>query len=256
MTYMSHTASRIKEEVYRRHYLGRAALEERRKFLAGEAERVETEFAAAERAEREAGSREDCCNRVIRYLPEIKFLFPSVAACVLLKDQLATSNEELAAVDTQSFKELEGKRKILEEQLTNLKNDNDRLQKTSGGLGTQLTNYQKELDIYTISREEKEESVKSFGGEYPLMIGECEGYAEDQLAKNSIEKLTSTHESTLKNFKTRTENCKKDYNILVRNYDQEFHYLLGMEPSENAEAENLLKRLETSELPEYREKIA
>jgi uncharacterized protein YPO0396 len=60
----------------------------------------------------------------------------------------------------------------------------------------------------------------------------------------------------LKGFKTRTETCKKEYNRLVADYEHEFHYLLGMEPSENAEAETLLKRLETSELPQYREKIA
>ena len=78
MQYMSHTASRIREEVYRRHYLGRAALEQRRKFLAAEKQRLETEFAAAERDERSASENEERNSRVLRFLPEMKFLFPSM----------------------------------------------------------------------------------------------------------------------------------------------------------------------------------
>ncbi|MDR2952715.1 MAG: hypothetical protein LBU82_05680, partial [Treponema sp.] len=121
MTYMNHTASRIKEEVYRRHYLGRAALEERRKFLIAEAARVDAEHAAAEREEREALGREDCCNRVIRFLPEVKLLFPSIAGAELLASQLAAEEEELVLVDTQSFRELENKRVELERLLNFLK---------------------------------------------------------------------------------------------------------------------------------------
>jgi len=256
MTYTNHTASRIKEEVYSRHYLGRTALEERRKFLSAEALRVETELTAAEREEREARNREDCCNRVIRFLPELKYLFPSVTNAESLAEQLASAEKELDAIDTQSFKELENKRGELEQHLNLLKEDNNRLQKTCGSLNNKLSNCRENLDQFTQFQEEKEESVKIFGNDHPLMIGECEEYAQDKLSKSSIAELTNTYEATLKGFKTRTETCKREYNKLVRDYEQEFHYLLGMEPSDNAEAETLLKRLETSELPQYREKIA
>jgi uncharacterized protein YPO0396 len=256
MTYTNHTASRIKEEVYRRHYLGRTALEERRKFLTNEIQRVEAEFANAEREERDAAGREDCCNRVIRNLPKLENLFPSIAISISLKDELTKTEDELAAVDTQSFRELEEKRKELEDQLSLMKYDNDRLQKSSGVLSNKLSNCREDLDNYTHSQEEKEEAIRIYGSDHPLMITECEEYAEDKLSKNSITDLTNSYESTLKQFRTRTDSLKKEYNKLVADYQQEFHYLLGMEPSENAEAETLLKRLETSELPEYREKIA
>jgi uncharacterized protein YPO0396 len=256
MTYRNHTASRIKEDVYSRHYMGMAALEKRKKDLTAEAERIEAEFVSAEREEREARGREDCCNRVIRSLPKLMNLFPSIAEAELLADQLAVSEKELAAIDTQSFKELENKRGELEKYLELLKEDNNKLQKTSGGLNIKLTNYRDDLDRFTQSQEEKEEAIKNFGGDHPHMIGECEEYAQDKLSKNSIADLTNSYESTLKGFRTRTETCKKEYNKLVADYEHEFHYLLGMEPSDNAEAETLLKRLETSELPQYREKIA
>jgi len=256
MTYTNHTASRIREDVYSRHYLGRTALEERKKFLSSEALRVEAELTVAEREEREARNREDCCNRVIHSLPKLINFFPSIADAESLAEQLASAEKKLDAIDTQSFKELENKHGELEQQLNLLKEDNDRLQKTWGGLNTKLSNCREDLDQFTHSQEEKENAIKNFSNEHTLMIGECEEYAQEKLSKNSIADLTNTYESTLKSFKTRTETCKKEYEKLVRDYEQEFHYLLGMEPSDNAEAETLLKRLETSELPQYREKIA
>jgi predicted nucleic acid-binding Zn-ribbon protein len=256
MTYTNHTASRIREEIYRRHYLGRSALEERRKFLSAEAGRVEGEFAEAEKMEREAAGLEDCRNRVIRSLPELKYLFPSIAAGAALREDLDKANRELAELDTQSFRELEEKRKDLEGQIGLLKEDDVRLQRTWGDLNRKFSDCQDALEGFTRSLEEKEETIKSFGNDHPLLIGECEAYADERLSKNSIAELTSTYESTLKNFKTRTESLRKEYNKLVADYSDEFHYLLPVDPSENTEAETLLKRLETSELPEYREKIA
>ena len=256
MTYMNHTASRIKEEVYRRHYLGRSALEERRVFLIAEAERVEAELTSAEREERDAKSREECCNRVINTLPEIKLLFPSIAGSALLKEQLSAAEEELAAVDTKSFRELENKRKELEGQLNLLKEDNDRLQNQLGSLSNKLSTCRKELETYSRTQEEKEELVRVFGSEHPSMIGECEDYAAKRFSEVSIADLSNTYESTLKAFKTHADTNKKEYSRLVAEYEHEFHFLLGMDPAENEKAESILKRLETSELPEYREKIA
>jgi uncharacterized protein YPO0396 len=256
MTYTTHTASRIREDIYRRHYLGRAALEERRKFLSAELLRVEAEFIAAEKDERTARGLEDCRNRIIRFLPELKYLFPAVAGAILLNSQLIAAEEDLAAIDTQSFRELEDKRKVLEARLDLFKEDNDRMQKTWGSLNTKLSNCREDLDRFTQSQEEKQEAVKIFSNDNPLMIGECETYAEERLSKHSIAELSTSYEATLKGFRSRTESLKKEYNKLVAEYEHEFHYLLGMEPAENTEAETLLKRLETSELPEYREKIA
>jgi uncharacterized protein YPO0396 len=256
MTYSNHTASRIKEEIYKRHYLGRTALEERKIFLAAEILRVEEELTIAEKEEREARIHEDCLNRVLRYLPEMKMLFPSIANTVQLKEQIAVSKDELEKIDTKSFKDLENKRNNLQEELNQLKEDNDRLQNRLGGLNVSLSNYRRDLDHYTQSQEIKEEAIKYFSAEHPLMISECEAYAVKRLSETSIQDLTNTYETTLKNFRTRTETCRKEYSKLVAEFEHEFHYFLEMEPSENAKAETFLKRLETSELPEYCEKIA
>jgi uncharacterized protein YPO0396 len=256
MTYTSHTASRIKEEVYRRHYLGRAALEERRKFLAAETSRLEGELTEAERSEQEAAKREDYCSRALRQLPLLKELFPAVENCTAIQNNLNIAEQERAAIDTTSFKEMEIKRAQLEQQIVLLKEDNDRLQTAKGTLGGKLTSLQDILECSSEALEEREETVKKFGSDHPLLIGECETYANDKLAKSTIGELYSTYEATLKNFKTRTESLKKEYSRLVADYEQAFNTFLNQDPSENDEAKTLLKRLETSELPEYREKIA
>ncbi|MDR0316426.1 MAG: hypothetical protein LBH97_05940 [Treponema sp.] len=256
MTYKGHTASRIGEEVYRRRYLGRAAQEERRKFLVSEKDRLEIELAAAEREERQATEHEDCCERVIRFLPKLENLFPSVENSEALCKDLIQAKTELAAIDTRSFIELEERRKEIEKQLFLLKEDNNRLQNERGDLNRTLSTCKDELEISSRRQDEKEDRIKSFGSDHPLMIGGCEEYAEERFLKASIAELTNTYETTLKRFKTTTETLKKEYNALVREYENVFNQFLDTDPADNAEAETLLKRLETSELPEYREKIA
>jgi len=255
MTYHSHTASRIREEVYRRHYLGQSAREEWRKRLLGEVERLEEEAASWERAERTAREGEDYCNRALKCIPELKHLFPSLAACSALRQELARAEEELAGVDTRSFRELEAQRKALELQIAQIKKENNYKQMWKGNLQTKLENYRDELEGWTRSQEEKEEETRKFGEEHPLQIGECESYVKKRLASSTLEELNRNYLKTLERYRSDAERARKEYGSLVRNYETEFHYLLGMEPQENEEAEGLLKRLETSELPVYREKI-
>ena len=256
MTYMAHTASRIREDIYSRRYLGRAALEERRRFLSTEKERLEAELAAAEREEKNAGEHEECYDRVIRFLPEIKLLFPSIDNLNTLNKNLSQAKHDLTLIDTKSFSKLEDKRKEIEADLALLKDDNNKAQNEKGTLTNKLSMYRDNIELYTRQYDEKADIIKKFTSDNPLMIGECETYAEERFAKHSLSELSNSYEATLKRFKTNTETSKKEYSKLVRDYENEFHHLLGMEPSENAEAEILLKRLETSELPEYREKIA
>jgi len=123
-------------------------------------------------------------------------------------------------------------------------------------LSNKISGFNDELINFTALHEEKEEAVKSFANDNPVMIVDCEIYAQEKLSKSSIEELSSTYETTLKNFRTRTESLKKEYAELVRNYEIEFHHFMNTDPGENKDADTLLKRLETSELPEYREKIA
>ncbi|MDR1931069.1 MAG: AAA family ATPase [Treponema sp.] len=256
MSYGSHTASRIREEVYRRHYLGQAARKERREFLLAESERLRRERDGAELREKEAEKREELFHRAARTLTELRFLFQAVEACGKLSADLARSREELAAVDTRSFRELQEKRDLLLRRTRDAETEINRLHGSLGGVNQSAAAFREELGALELSLEEKVRGIGSFGEAHPLEIGECEAYAEKQIEKASLKDLSGSYESTLKGFRSRVDNLKKEYQTLTQGYDREFNALLSLEPSENDEAEGILKRLETSELPEYREKIA
>ena len=121
-----------------------------------------------------------------------------------------------------------------------IKENNEQKLTTKGILSNKLTERRDELERLSVQHEEKDESIKNFSGNNPVMIGDCETYAQEKLLKSNLEELNSTYESTLKNFKTRTDSLKKDYTELVRGYEQEFHHFLNLEPSENIKVKTLL----------------
>jgi uncharacterized protein YPO0396 len=101
-----------------------------------------------------------------------------------------------------------------------------------------------------------ENSLKAFGETHPAELSGCEAYAEEQTSKTRVKDLFDSYEATLKGFRTRVESLQREYHNLVQSYDRDFNALLSVEPNESAEADKILRRLETSELPAYREKIA
>ncbi|MDR3336600.1 MAG: hypothetical protein LBT16_05285 [Treponema sp.] len=256
MRYSNHTASRIREEVYKRHYLGQAALEERKLFLLAERDRLTGEHDNAEAEEREAGARENAYYRVRNTLTEMQFLLPALENCRTYRENLERAEKELAAVDTASFRKLEEKHRALDGELKDIDDEKVRLHTTLGGLNTTADNCRNSIAKLSQSLAEKEDAIKVFADANPLMIGECEAYAEKRYGEAAITELTTTYESTLKGFRSRTESLQVEYRKLVLNYNQEFQYMLSLEAQENTEAETMLKRFETSELPDYREKIA
>ncbi|MDR1025332.1 MAG: hypothetical protein LBL56_06345, partial [Treponema sp.] len=247
MTYGNHTASRIREDVYQRHYLGQAARKKRREFLLTELERLRQERDDAEQREKQAELREEIFHRAGRTLIELQFLLPAVGACEKLISDLARSREELAAVDTRSFRELQEKRDALAAEIKKLEGEINRHHENLGGLIRSDAAYREELISLEASLKEKEGAIRSFGEAHPLEIGECESYAEKQIEKKSIQDLSNSYESTLKGYRTKVENLKREYQTLVQAYDREFNALLSLEPAEHDEAERILKRLETSE---------
>ncbi|MDR0377545.1 MAG: hypothetical protein LBH70_07105, partial [Spirochaetaceae bacterium] len=113
MTYSSHTASRIREEVCRRHYLGRSSRVERMDFLRAESARLRREHDAAAEQENQAAREEELFRRAYKTLVEMSYLFPSIQRCKDLETERAKTEEDLAAIDTSGFEELQTKRALL-----------------------------------------------------------------------------------------------------------------------------------------------
>ncbi|MDR3170581.1 MAG: hypothetical protein LBU17_03015 [Treponema sp.] len=256
MTYSGHTASRIREDVYRRHYLGQAARKERKEFLLMEADRLRRERDNAALREQRAAEGEERFRRAYRALLEIAHLFPSVAASAALKEDLAQSEEELAAIDTRGFKELEDKKAALSLQIQEADKRLIQYSENIGGVHHTITSYQKALEAVASALELREQAIRAFGEAHPAELGNCETYSKEKIGKSSIQELSETYEATLKGFRSRVESLQREYHNLVQGYDRDFNALISVEPSESAEVDRLLNRLETSELPEYQEKIA
>jgi energy-coupling factor transporter ATP-binding protein EcfA2 len=255
MTYSNHTASRIREEVYRRHYLGRSSRKERQEFLLAESVRLRGERdRAAEKEERAAGE-EGLFRRAYRTLVNMGVLFPSIQKCKDLETEKAQTEADLAAIDTSGFEELQNRRAVL---LARIGETEERLQRRHqelGKTGEGAEENKAKLAGAAAYLETREQSLRVFGGEHPAELADCEAYAEEKLRKTGITELLNTYDSTLKGFRSRTESLQREYQNLVQTYDRDFNALISLHPRDSAEADKLLNRLEMSELPEYQEKI-
>ncbi|MHB9294067.1 putative Chromosome partition protein Smc [Hollandina sp. SP2] len=255
MAYSNHTASRIREEVYRRHYLGQSSRKERKEFLLVESVRLRRERdGAAEKEERAAGE-EGLFRRAYKTLVEMGYLFPSIQKCKDLEREKAKTGADLAAIDTSGFEELQTKRAVL---LARIEETQERLQwrlQELGKTGEGAEETKAKLAAAAGHLETCEQSLRVFAGEHPAELADCEAYGEAKLRKTGAAALLNTYDSTLKGIRSRTESLQREYQNLVQVYDRDFNALISLHPRDRAEADKLLNRLEMSELPEYQEKI-
>ncbi|GHV90168.1 ATPase [Spirochaetia bacterium] len=255
MRYSGFTASRIDQNIYSRHYLGKAAQRERKEFLTAEKLRLQKVHEEEAAKEQNAAQKEDIFRRAGRTLIDLSYLLPSVAAVEKMHRDLTEAEKELSAIDTKSFRELLEKRDSLAKRLRESDGELQNYYKEQGSENQICIDCRASIESIIIAIEERERAIQLFGEGHPLEIGECEDYAEKQLSKENAAELSNKYESTLKGYQTGVKNRRAEYADLVHNYDRDFHTYLPLDPAENDEAEKLLRRLETSELPEYREKI-
>jgi uncharacterized protein YPO0396 len=255
MTYSSHTASRIREDVYRRHYLGQSSRRERKEFLLAESVRLRRERDEAQEREAKANADEKIFHNAYKALVEMSYLFPSVQRCGELEAEQAGAEADLAAIDTSGFEELQRKRNVLLDRIAEVTGALDSYNQNLGDTKRAVMDNKTRLDEAAAELEQHEQSLRLFGESHPLELADCEANAEEKLRKTGIEELINTYDSTLKNFRSRTESLRREYQHLAQEYDRDFNALLSLDPEDSAEADKLLYRLETSELPEYQEKI-
>ncbi|MDR2741325.1 MAG: hypothetical protein LBB98_04135 [Treponema sp.] len=255
MTYSGHTASRIREEVYRRHYLGQSSRKERKEFLLAGSVRLRREYDAAAEKEKQAAQEEDRFHRAYKTLVEMGYLFPSIQKCKDLETEKAKTGADLAAIDTSGFEERQSKRAVLLARIAETEETLQRRLQELGKTGEGAEENKVKFNAALEYLETREQSLRIFGREHPAELADCEAYAEEKLRKTGIAELLNTYDSTLKGFRSRTESLQREYQNLVQTYDRDFNAVISLDPRDSAEADKLLNRLEMSELPEYQEKI-
>jgi uncharacterized protein YPO0396 len=255
MTYSTHTASRIREEVYRRHYLGQSSRKERKEFLLAESVRLRRERDAAAEQEEKSARKEELFRRAYKTLVEMSYLFPSIQKCEDLETEQAKTAADLAAIDTSDFEELQNKRAVLLARIAETEETLQRRHQELGRTGEGAEENKAKLAAAAAHLETRERNLQVFGKEHPEELADCEAYAEEKLRKTGIADLLNTYDSTLKGFRSRAESLQREYQSLVQAYDRDFNALISLHPRDSEEAGRALNRLEMSELPEYQEKI-
>ncbi|MDR0910706.1 MAG: hypothetical protein LBM77_13205 [Spirochaetaceae bacterium] len=257
MTYSNHTAGRIKEEVYKRHYLGEAAKERRKNELQNEIQDKDTLHSKYTQEKKDAEEKSRAFSNLAHTLPLMKDLFPALALLEQIEKTIASAQEELAKIDTASFKELETKIAFLQTELQKQEDELHKHLQEQGRLEQTLSTCKDNLSTITVRLSEKDDALKSFAENNPNTIIDCEKYAEEKLKEETLKDLSDSkkQEATRKGIQTRTDNLRAEYGRLVAAYDREFNFYLSLEPNQNEEAAAMLQRLEISELPLYEERI-
>lgn len=256
MTYSRFTASRIDERVYRDHWLGRAALETRKKQLLGENFRLRAERDTAGEAIRIGKQRIDILQRVSRSLSEAAGLFPAVAESVRLASERDSIARDLAAIDTSGICELETRIADLATRILETERSLAKLNSESGAAESGLISSCSIVEESQKHLENAERDLKDFIDQNAVVMAACEKYAAERLRTQSAKDILANYESARKGIETRAQSGLRVYRELVIRYDNEFNALLSTEIEQTGEARALLERLESSELPEYLEKIS
>ncbi|GMO46928.1 MAG: SbcC/MukB-like Walker B domain-containing protein [Termitinemataceae bacterium] len=256
MTYSSFTASRIREDVYSRHYLGQKARNARLEFLLNETQDLKREKEILQNEEIKAGQHEEIFKRAYRSLLELIHLAPAIEALKKLEVDKKNTKSDLSIIDTSGFEKLENKKKHLTAILHEADEKKTNLNRSIGETENALTNANDSIG----AAEEKFRlayiALSDFSNSNSALMPDCEAYALERMKSTDIKTILSNYEAAIKGTLSRKDKIEKEYHSLVQIYDRDFNALLSFEPAEYIEVERLLQRLENSQLPQYREKIS
>lgn len=256
MGYSNHTATRVKEEVYREHWLGRAGREKRLEFLRAEALRLRAEREALAALERQAAERAKTLTQGIRSLYDAKPLVASAAEARRMTEELAAARQELAAIDISQSRDLEAKSAELRRRIRDTGADRDRLTEKRARAQTEQENLAKQSFLLQGEAAERERDFDDFRRAHEAELAGCEGYASDRLNAEPPERIAGNWDAARKGIETRAEKTLALYRRRVSEYGNQFNAMVSVEIEDGASLMETLERLESSELPAYRDRIS
>lgn len=256
MSYSRHTATRIKEEVYARCYLGRAAREKRMAELRAEIERLRALLRDRTLAATQAAEREDALRRAYSGIHEMKGLAEARERAAALPAEIAAMDADIAAVDLSGVRDLESRIADFARSIARTEAENAREIDARGKAEGSLEVNRREAEEARRVKEDCRSAFESYLEGREHLRDASEAYYAERVALSDLGDLSANYESTAKGTRTRMENAAQTYRKQVQEYNGRFNALLSLEPSLSDEAAAVLRRYEDSELPLYREKIA
>ncbi len=255
MSYARFTATRMKEEVYSRWYLGRAARERRMEELRAELDRLRLNRRELEDRLRSLAERDEALRRSYGALHEMKGLEEGRRRAAALPAELAALDADIRAVDLSGARDMEVRIEGLSRAIARAEDDLGRERESRGKAGNALDVNRRSLEDALSQKEARQAAYQDFLGGREALRADCEAYFAERIDGADLKTLAENYENAVKGYRTRLEKAAESYRKAVQEYNQHFNALLSLEPAFADEAAGVLKRYEDSELPRYREKI-
>ncbi|HET6498044.1 MAG TPA: SbcC/MukB-like Walker B domain-containing protein, partial [Coriobacteriia bacterium] len=264
MRYSSRTATRIREEVYRRWYIGREARERRlqevREGIDQRGRRIETLLAAT----REAQARIEIISRVLRQLPVIEDLASADERLRTARGQAEELDRQIASVDTSSFE-------ALRTQIAALADSIRAAEKTVGDLRERIGSLRSTVEVLGVrlqgeeaDRERRESALGRFLGTHQADEADLVGYYDERMrgerrqadGRIDIADMIRRYESSHAGLRTRLDKARTDLRSAKQRYNHDENEILVLEDDESIDYLQRLSRYRETELPEYRDRIS
>ncbi len=254
MRYSSFTASRIKEDVYARWYIGKAARESRIVFLTREISSLKVSLTESNALIEKQTHRIEILSRAVTSIFEIK----NLAGAEKIYDEREQEKERLtiqcSAIDTSSFNTLKIQIESLRKELGLIEKKNNRFIENKGGAEKELVLLDSSVKELELEYDEKSALFIAFSLDINE-IAEYRKYYDERTNQNDLAAILKNYEPALKNASTRRDNHIKEFFKQSTQYNQEHNESLSGDAEQGFEIILLLKKYRDTELPSYIERI-
>ncbi len=254
MRYSAYTASRIREDIYQRWYVGRAAKERRIAFLEGEISRLRNAISDFGSAIEKTGRHIDMLTGVLTSFVEIRGYAGVEELLRLRRDEETRLTEQRNAVDTSSFESLKRQIETLRGEVHSLDQKRGTLTTRKGSLEAQISTLKEQMPKLQRDHDEKSAVFISFCDEISD-VDEYRKYFDERVRENEPEEILRNYATAIKNATTRRDNHVKEFFKQTTQYNRDHNESLSGAPDEGDEVMVLLKKYRDTELPFFMERI-
>ncbi len=264
MRYSSHTATRIRKEVFERWYIGKEARERRLQAVRDEIERGGLGVESLLKAKRSIQERIDVLSRVLRQIPTIVELASAEARFESARVQYEEVERQIASIDTSSFEALKIQIAGLADSIRACELEIGKLQGRIGSARERETSLGVRVEGEETERGRREAALAGFVGEYIDKEAELAAYFDERMKSErrqtggsvDFADMIRRYESSNTGLATRLEKARTDLRLSKQRYNHDWNEVLVQEDDESREHRERLVRYRETELPEYRDRIS
>ncbi len=261
MRYASHTASRIREDVYGRWFIGKEAkhrrLEEVRKLILETTRTVEETI----REIRTLTEREEILKRVYTGLHDLRALSDAPQRLASLEEEFAEIEQRIAGIDTSGFESLKLQIASLARSMKEIELEIEGLVERLGRKKQARERLLSDREHYLADRDRCRAVLEGFLTEHPGRDSEFEEYYRERMRGErkpggvDFDAILSRYNSALQGITTRRDRSRNELAELQRSYNNDFNVYYPVDGEDTSGFVDLLLSYEETEFPSYREKI-